>query len=63
MATLIVMTGAAKVQLVNEGSEAALLTSDAPWLRAVQCVAVEFHDDLRAHLPFEELWHLLTSYG
>jgi FkbM family methyltransferase len=63
MATLIGMTGAAEVQLVKmdiEGSEAALLTRDASWLRAVQCLAIEFHDDLRAQLCFDEL---MTTYG
>jgi hypothetical protein len=58
MATLIGMTGAAEVQLVKmdiEGSEAVLLTSGASWLGSVQCLAVEFHDDLRAHLSFDEL--------
>jgi FkbM family methyltransferase len=58
MATLIGMTGAGKVQLVKmdvEGSEAALLTSDVSWLRAVQCLAVEFHDDLRASISFDEV--------
>ena len=58
MATLIGMTGAGKVQLVKmdvEGSEAVLLASDVSWLRAVQCLAVEFHGDLRARLSFDEL--------
>jgi FkbM family methyltransferase len=63
MATLIGMTGAAEVQLVKmdiEGSEAVLLTSGASWLSSVQCLAVEFHDDLRAHLSFDEL---MASHG
>ncbi len=63
MATLIRMTGAQTVQLVKmdiERSEAVLLTSDLSWLRAVECLAVEFHDNVRASLSFDEL---MASHG
>jgi FkbM family methyltransferase len=58
MSTLIELTPPGKVDLVKidvEGSEAILFTSDLSWLRAVKCLAVELHDDLRARLSFDEL--------